>query len=174
MRTPSECPFEAAVAGAAVGGRWLDDSASELRTHAQGCAFCADIVQVAMVFRSEHDAARQVRVPSAGQVWWRATVRARMEAAQAASRPMTWLQGMAGAAAAGLICAMLVLMWSPLTAAFASAVSVAVSFNPGVVDAAAPLLAAMKSSLPLMLGVAACIVLAPLLVLCVALLHDND
>ena len=174
MRTPSECPFEVAVAGAVIGGRWLLDSASELRTHAQGCAFCADIVQVAMIFRSEQDAARQVRVPAAGQVWWRATVRARMEAAQAAARPITWLQGTAGAAVAGLICAMVVMMWSPLRAAARSALTVVVSFEPGVLDAAAPVLAALRNSLPLMLGVAACVVLAPLLVLCVALLHEND
>ena len=174
MRTPSECPLETAVAGAVVGGRWLDDSASELRTHAQSCAFCADIEQVAMIFRSEQDAARQVRVPAAGQVWWRATVRARMEAAQVAARPITWLQGMAGAAAAGLICAMIVLLWSPLQAAGRSALSVAANLNPGVLDAAAPVVAAMKSSLPLMLGAAGCVVLAPLLVLCVALLYEND
>jgi hypothetical protein len=173
MRTPPECPFEAAVAGAVVGGRWLDDSASELRTHAQSCAFCADIEQVAMVFRSEQDAARHVRVPVAGQVWWRATVRARMEAAQVAARPITWLQGMAGALVAGLVCAIAVLIWSPLSAAARRALSVAASLDPSMLDAAAPVLAVMKSSLPLMLG-AACVVLAPLLVLCVALLPEND
>ena len=173
MKTPSECPFEAEVAGAVIGGRWLQDSATELRTHAQGCAFCADIVQVAMIFRSEQDAARQVRVPAAGQVWWRATVRARMEAAQAAARPITWLQGAAGAAVTGLICAMVVMLWSPLWAALASVSNVAASFQPDVLDAM-PVFAAMRSSLPLMLGVAACVVLAPLLVLCVALLREND
>src|SRR4030095_15927614 len=173
MRTLSECPFEADVAGAVVGGRWLHDSVSELRTHAQGCAFCADIVQVAMIFRSEQDAARQVRVPAAGQVWWRATVRARMEAAQAAARPITWLQGTAGAAVAGLICAMVVMAWSPLKAAAWSALSIAATFAPGLLDAAAPLLTAMKNSLPPVLRAAACVVLAPLLVLCVALLHET-
>jgi hypothetical protein len=174
MRTTSECQFEAAVAGAVIGGRWLHDSASELRTHTQGCAFCADIVQVAMIFRSEQDSARQARVPAAGQVWWRATVRARMEAAQVAARPITWLQGTTGAAVAGLICAMVVMMWSPLQAGFASVLSVAASFEPGVLDAAVPVLAAMRSSLPLMLGVAGCVLLAPLLVLCLALLREND
>ena len=173
MTTPSECQFESAVVGAVVGGRWPDDSSRALRAHAQGCAVCADIAQVAMVFRSEQDAARQVRVPAAGQVWWRATVRARMEAAQVAARPITWLQGMAGAFVAGLVCAMAVLTWSPLSAAAGRALIVAASLDPGMLDAAAPVLAVMKSSLPLMLG-AACVVLAPLLVLCVALLHEND
>src|SRR5215510_11306441 len=111
MSTPSECPFEAAVAGAVIGGRWLHESVTELRTHAEGCAFCADIVQVAMIFRSEQDAARQARVPSAGQVWWRSTVRARMEAAHAAARPITWAQGVGGAAAFGLLIGLVGIAW---------------------------------------------------------------
>jgi hypothetical protein len=53
----------------------------------------------------------EVHVPAAGQIWWRSAVRARLEAAQAATRPMTWLHGIAGACAIGLTWALAGVVW---------------------------------------------------------------
>jgi hypothetical protein len=50
-------------------------------------------------------AAQEVRVPAPGQVWWRAAMRSRAEAARAAARPLTWSQGLAAACAVGLAAA---------------------------------------------------------------------
>ncbi|MGE3402878.1 MAG: hypothetical protein AB7K63_09845 [Vicinamibacterales bacterium] len=50
-------------------------------------------------------AAQEARVPAPGQVWWRAAMRSRAEAARAAERPLTWSQGLAAACAVGLAAA---------------------------------------------------------------------
>ena len=57
-----------------------------------------------LVLQAERDAAwREARVPTSGQVWWRATMRRRAEATAAAARPISLLQGLAGACAAGRV-----------------------------------------------------------------------
>ena len=50
-------------------------------------------------------------VPSAGAVWWRATIRARAEAARTAGQPITLLQGIAAATAVGLFVALAGAWW---------------------------------------------------------------
>ena len=50
-------------------------------------------------------------MPSAGAVWWRATIRARAEAARAAGQPITLLQGIAAATAVGLFVALAGAWW---------------------------------------------------------------
>jgi hypothetical protein len=50
-------------------------------------------------------------VPSAGAVWWRATIRARAEAARTAGQPITLLQGIAAATAVGLFVALVGAWW---------------------------------------------------------------
>lgn len=91
-----ECAREQEVldALAADAGReaWSDD----LRGHVDACALCSDIVAVALPLLQEHHAAVEgAQPPSSGIVWWRATMRARQEAAQAATRPITVVQGAA-------------------------------------------------------------------------------
>ena len=54
---------------------------------------------------------REARLPTSGQVWWRAAMRRRAEAMAAASRPITLVQGIAAACAAGLIGALITLAW---------------------------------------------------------------
>jgi hypothetical protein len=50
-----------------------------------------------------------VTVPGAGQVWWRAAIRARLEAAETAARPFIWLYG-----ALIVSAVVLAVAWSPL------------------------------------------------------------
>ena len=49
------------------------------------------------MYRDDYASAlEQVRVPSAGLVWWKSELRARREAVRVASRPITLVTGIAG------------------------------------------------------------------------------
>ena len=105
---PIECEFEAEALAAALESRWPDRADAELREHVAGCAICADVIAVASaVAMAVEDGREQVRahalIPDSGAVWWRAQLRARREAAEAAARPITAAQLVAFAAAMGLL-----------------------------------------------------------------------
>lgn len=100
MTVPT-CPQEPAIIRAVHDGRWPDAADAELRAHADGCGACRETVAIAAMLR-EADAAADVHVPTASQVWWRLAVRARLEREQAAARPLVWLQGLAAATGLGL------------------------------------------------------------------------
>lgn len=86
---PHECPREDEVMDAVASGRWPEACEVSLRAHVATCEVCRDVAEVALFLRDAGDAlGAEVRVPSAGTVWWRAQVRARVEAEQAAMRPM--------------------------------------------------------------------------------------
>lgn len=113
----TECDREPDVLEAVMSGSWPpadpgDPGNDGLLSHAHRCPVCADLVAVALVLRTERDEAwREARVPTSGQVWWRATMRTRAEAAAAAARPITMLQGLAGACAAGVCATVITLAW---------------------------------------------------------------
>jgi hypothetical protein len=93
-----ECPRESDVLDALASARWPHRVDRELADHVASCAICADVVSVADAIRADADAAwQEAGVPSAGQVWWRAEIRARHEAARNASRPIGVAQGVAAA-----------------------------------------------------------------------------
>ena len=120
--TVPECPREQDVINAIVTGRWPD----QLRRDAAGaraeCEVCKELVEVASVLRLERDGLHdEMSVPSAGQVWWRAAIRARLEASQQVARPLSWLFGVSVACAAGLAIAVVELLWSPVQLALRSA-----------------------------------------------------
>jgi hypothetical protein len=72
--------------------------------HLAACDSCRELHVVATALQHDHaDALARVRVPSAGQVWWRAELRARHEAAAAAARPITVATGLAVASLLGLL-----------------------------------------------------------------------
>jgi hypothetical protein len=101
---PVECEFEAEVLAAVLQSRWPDRAEAGLRAHASSCAICADVAAVAAAIDEARDEMRHsVTVPDSGGVWWRARLRARREAAQAAGRPITAAQVIALACAAGLL-----------------------------------------------------------------------
>jgi hypothetical protein len=94
-----ECIHEADVVQSVLAGRWPDVSEGSLGEHAEGCELCREVAEVAGVLGQDRRTVRRdVRVPVAGQVWWRAAVRARLEATQAAARPMAWLYTVLAAA----------------------------------------------------------------------------
>ena len=91
-----ECPRESDVLDAVASARWPHRVPRELADHVASCAICTDVVLVAEAMRADHDAVwEQASIPSSGQVWWRAEMRARQEAIRQASRPITIVQGVA-------------------------------------------------------------------------------
>jgi hypothetical protein len=96
--TTIECDREHEILEAVITGCWPGD----LRAHADRCGACGEVAALAAVFRDERARAwSEAGLPTAGQVWWRAAMRRRAEAAAKAARPITLLQGIAGACAAG-------------------------------------------------------------------------
>jgi predicted anti-sigma-YlaC factor YlaD len=163
----TECRREQDVLDAMAAGRWPDRCDAELSAHVASCAICGDVVAVARAFRDEHEAAwRNARVPPSGRVWWRAEMRARQEAARKAAQPITFVQGIAGACAAGIVAALISFVWPAvweslgIVAALRSGKD---AFNAGLLQ-----LAALSTSLPpqillsLAIALAAALVLTPL------------
>jgi hypothetical protein len=102
----SECVREADILEALQRSQWPDYCSGELREHVRHCTSCRELVEVATALLDEHHhAVAQAPVPSSGIVWWRAQMRARQEGARAATRPITVVQGLSLACAAGLLAA---------------------------------------------------------------------
>jgi hypothetical protein len=156
-----DCGREADVLEAVAFGRW-PDHAAELVAHVAACAACADLVEVAGALQNDREAAcREAPVPAAEMVWWRATIRARADAARTASRPITVAQGVAAACAVGLTCGLAGIGWRSVHWADRFG-ELATRFATRRVDFASASTLAMEHALPLVLALAVCLVLAPL------------
>jgi len=129
---------------------------------------------IEMLHQDHADVVADVTLPAAGQVWWRAAVRARLEAAQAAARPMAWAQGMTGATLLGVTCAVVMVTWPALRRVLGIGwTGWTTLWDASTVQLFPPMLAAVERSLPLALAVIAAVVLMPLLVLYFALAGDD-
>jgi hypothetical protein len=156
-----ECAREQDVLEAVAFGRWPAHVDEGLRSHVSACAICADLVEVARALHDDRaSACRDAHVPAPGLVWWRATIRARAEAARAAAQPITVLHGIAGACAVGLLCGLAGTVWRSFHGAWqlGDLVSQLGAGQAGLASAAA---LAPPLAVPLILGLAACLVLAP-------------
>jgi hypothetical protein len=152
----SDCPRESEILEAVAFGRL-----PQVREHLDTCASCAEAATIAGALRRDHAAALdEAHVPSAGAVWWRATIRARAEAARTVSQPITMLQGIAGACAVGLAAAFAGVAWRWMQT-FTSAGDFFVRLDARR-DEIAAASALLQYALPLTLGLAACLVVAPL------------
>ena len=110
-----DCPREQDVVNAVLGGVWPDRCDDSLVAHAANCVTCGEVAQVSMVLREDVDHARiDVIVPAAGQIWWRAAVRARLESTHAAARPMSWMHAITGAIVLGVFLAAITAVWPML------------------------------------------------------------
>lgn len=97
------CSREEAVLAAALEGPGTP-VAAELTEHLAACEHCRDLHVIVSALQDDHAMAlADARVPSAGQMWWRAELRARQEAAAVAARPITVVTGVAIACLAGLL-----------------------------------------------------------------------
>jgi hypothetical protein len=125
MNPPLECPRETSVVNAVLSGSWPDRCDEALVEHAGGCATCAEIASVAVLLREDCEHSRlDVRIPAAGQVWWRAAVRARLESTQAATRPMAWMHGITAAIVLGVCLSAITAAW-PRLSSFVNRVTIA-------------------------------------------------
>jgi len=100
MKPLMECPRESDVLDALASQRWPDRADQGLVDHVASCEVCRDVLVVAAAMREDHDAAwQEASLPSSGQVWWRAEMRARQQAIRNASRPISVAYGVAAMAA---------------------------------------------------------------------------
>ena len=97
------CVFEDDVLSALQSSRWPEASEPELRAHVKSCGICTELADVAEALLDDHQTlVTQAQIPSSAIVWWRAQMRSHREAAQVATQPMTFVQGLILACAAGL------------------------------------------------------------------------
>lgn len=115
-----ECPHEQDVLDALDARRWPARCDAATRAHVAACRVCADLVEVASALRTDHGRWwQQANPPPASLVWWRAQMRARAEAAQAASRPVLVAQVVFGLLTTALAAAALALTLDPVGGAWA-------------------------------------------------------
>lgn len=131
--TPAACPREGAVL-AALEGHFPDgDGTSRMRSddlasHLADCAACAEIATARLIADIHADDLQAVNVPSAGQVWWRAQVRARAEARRAAERPMQIVHAVSAACVAGALAAGVGWAWPWMQTALSGAATSQLAF----------------------------------------------
>jgi len=91
----SQCDREQQVLDALQSGRWAGPWGEEIRRHAAACAVCSEVVLVAEALRYQGELAQtEVRLPSAGLVWWKAQLAARRAAEERAAQPIAWVERM--------------------------------------------------------------------------------
>jgi hypothetical protein len=175
--TPRTCQHEAEVVQAVVSRRWPDACDAALREHAESCEVCREVVAVSVRLQEDFVATRDalarrdVPLPSAGQIWWRAAVRARADATHKATRPLVWGYGVTGACAVGLLAAAVARFWPALLPAFDRITTLTWWIRPSTLTAADELFALLEARLPIVLGVVAFLIAAPI-ALYVALRED--
>jgi hypothetical protein len=104
----AECLREGELLDALQTSRWPDACDPCLREHAAGCAACTELLALATaLIDDQRTLLQEAQVPSSAIVWWRAQMRSRREAAERALRPISFVQGVAIACAAGLLATVL-------------------------------------------------------------------
>jgi hypothetical protein len=109
VNAATDCGREVDVLDACASEYWPDD----VRAHLRHCDICSDLALVASAMHGEYEAAsRGTGLPTSGQVWWRATLRTRAEAAAAAASPIKLVQALAGTCAAAIGAAFITFGWT--------------------------------------------------------------
>jgi len=156
-----ECSREADVFEAVAFGRWPEHCA-DLVAHVSTCAMCADLVIVSRALQDDRESlCREAQLPAAGMVWWRATIRARADAARTATQPISVLQGIAGACIVGGAAGLATVAWQSIHWVDRLG-DLAVRLASRRADIASASAFAAGHGLPILLAIAAGLVLAPL------------
>jgi hypothetical protein len=152
-----ECPRESDVLDALTSARWPHRVNRELAEHVEACAICTYMVVVAAAIRDDHAVVWQhTNIPSSGQVWWRAEMRARQEAIREASRPIAIAQGVAALLALALTASAGWFAWPSIYGRASTFVTETSTLG-------------LPLALPLMVALAVLLVVAPLAVYLVLL-----
>jgi hypothetical protein len=102
--TKVECPRERELLDALLSSRWPDACEASLREHVAACASCESLRSMASaLIADQRTLVQEAPVPSSAIVWWRAQMRSRREAADRVGQPISFVQGIALACAAGLL-----------------------------------------------------------------------
>ena len=126
-----DCPHETAIVNAVLSGSWPHACDEALVAHAKDCVTCSEVASVSILLREDNEYSRiEAHIPAAGQVWWRAAVRARLESTHAATRPLTWMHGITAAIVAGVVLAALTAIYPVLPGAINTAWAFAREFFP--------------------------------------------
>ena len=121
-----ECKYESEVLDAVASGRWPDRLGTELHDHLTSCSICSELAMVSAMYRDDYASAMdQIRVPSAGLVWWKSELRARREAVRVASRPIALVTGIAGVSAVAVLALVILTLAKQIDLAAISAFVVA-------------------------------------------------
>jgi hypothetical protein len=164
----SACPREQEIVDLLVSRRLADEGDDALLAHAAHCGACAETLELAHLLREDQLAlCGDAPVPAAGSVWWRATIRARAEAARTAGQPMTLLQGIAAATAVGLLVGLDGAWWRSIVpdgAWLDRFGALASRLDEGRAQLATAAAIPGALGLPLLLALAACLILAPVAV----------
>jgi len=161
---PHECPQEQLVVNAVLAGAWPHRCDDDLVAHAAACEVCREVAAVAVLLRDDLDSSRiETHVPAAGQVWWRAAVRARLESTQAATRPMTWMHAITAATVLGVFLAGVTAIWSKVPAVMTLLRSLSFELFPSR-DVATAIAGGLTQSVMIGLIAAAFLLIAPLAV----------
>jgi len=156
-----ECPGEAGVIEAVAFGRW-PEQCPDLVAHAAACEVCADLAEVARALHADRASlCRAAQPPAAGMVWWRATIRARADAARTATQPISFLQAIAGASIVGAGAGLVSVAWRSMHWVDRLG-ELAVTLESRRADITAASALATTHGLPILLALAAGLVLAPL------------
>jgi len=157
-----DCPQEEAVVHAVVSGRWPHACDEHLVAHAKHCATCREAANLSLLLREDVDHARfDMQVPAAGQVWWRAAVRARLESTHAAARPIAWMHCITGAVAIGIMLAIGTAVWPMLPDVMATMRTIGKDYLPNA-EVANALAGGLRQSLVVGSIAAALLILTPL------------
>src|SRR5262249_23977142 len=135
-------------------------TSAELQAHVAGCPVCRDVADVPPALQADRQALlRTAHPPTAGVVWWRATIRARAEAARTAMQPIAWWQGIAAAAIVGVVAALArsLWQWSRTADRIGGLVELLVNRHEATSIAGV----GFEHAMLVLLGVVACLVLAP-------------
>jgi hypothetical protein len=156
-KTLVECARESDVLDALASARWPNRVERDLADHVASCAICQDVVTVATAIQADHDEAwREANVPSSGQMWWRAEMRARQDAIREASRPVAVAQGVAALFALVVAAVAGWFAWPSVRSLFSALLPTADGSTVASAAFASPAL------LPLAIAMGALLIVAPL------------
>ena len=167
--TVQECPRESDVIDAiiAADGRTSATKHCTRTSHSATSAVRLSRWRVCCVSTAT-TCTRSSPLPGAGQVWWRAAIRARLEASQQVTRPLSWVFGISVACVVGLALAVVELLWSPLQSVVQSTATSGWTNRFGLgemtrwLPSFSDLTPLTTTAVFVVLGAAACLVLAPL------------